>query len=229
MYSDSIKHVFFDLDHTLWDFDRNSLLAYEKIFEELGISVSVSDFLTVYAPINQKYWKLYREEQVDSISLRRGRLQETFKAFDVFFSLDKIDLIADLYIDYLPNNSYLLDGAMELLAYLAPKYQLHIITNGFREVQAKKLERARIAHFFETVTDSEAVGVKKPNQLIFEHALKAANACLNESLMIGDNFEADILGADAMGLKTICYNYHKDDIPKVFLQVSDLSTIKRYL
>ena len=229
MYSDTIKHVFFDLDHTLWDFDRNSLLAYQQIFKEKNIIVSVEDFLNVYAPINQKYWKLYREEKVDSISLRRGRLQETFAAFSMDFSLTIIDEIADLYIAYLPNNNYLLDGALELLEYLEPKYELHIITNGFKEVQAKKLKKAQIAHFFKTVTDSDAVGVKKPNQRIFEHALTVANAQYTESLMIGDNFEADILGASALGLKTICYNYHKVIIPKVFLQVSDLSEIKYYL
>lgn len=229
MYSDSVKHVFFDLDHTLWDFDRNSFLAYQKIFEQQKILVPMSDFLIVYAPINQKYWKLYREEKVDSISLRRGRLQETFAAFDVTFSMEEIDFIADRYIAYLPDNSYLLDGALELLEYLAPKYQLHIITNGFREVQAKKLKSAKIAHFFETVTDSQSVGVKKPNKRIFEYALDTANAHYTESLMIGDNFEADILGANAIGLRTICYNYHKEKIPKVFLQVSGLSMIKHYL
>ncbi len=229
MYKDTIKHVFFDLDHTLWDFDRNSLLAYQQIFEEECLSIDIDQFLLVYAPINQKYWKLYRDEKVDSQSLRRGRLQETFAVFSLNLSLRQIDKIADQYIAYLPNNSYLLDGAMELLEYLVSKYQLHIITNGFREVQAAKLKNAKIEHFFETVTDSDSVGVKKPNQRIFEHALRIANATNEESLMIGDNFEADILGANAIGLKTICYNYHKENIPKIFLQVSDLSAIKYYL
>jgi len=129
----------------------------------------------------------------------------------------------------LPENTFLIKGAVALLDYLAPRYSLHIITNGFRKVQARKLESSNIRHFFETITDSQAVGVKKPDPRIFEHALQVAKAVRSESLMIGDNFEADILGASKLGLKTICFNYHKATIPNIFTQVDDLIAIKSYL
>lgn len=229
MFKDTIKHIFFDLDHTLWDFDKNSALAYQRIFEKYNIEIPLLDFLAVYVPINLKYWKLYREGQMDTQTLRRGRLMDTFDHFAVDFSRTQIDAIADKYIEYLPENTFLIKGALALLAYLAPRYSLHIITNGFRAVQARKLESSNIRHFFETITDSEAVGVKKPDPRIFEHALQVAKAARSESLMIGDNFEADILGASKIGLKTICFNYHKETIPNIFTQVDDLIAIKSYL
>ena len=229
MKKQEIQHIFFDLDHTLWDFDRNSLLAYQRIFEERDISIGLTDFLEVYTPINLSYWKLYREQKIDSLSLRRQRLSDVFKKFNLQFSLKQIDTIADLYISYLPEYGYLIEGAVELLDYLAPKYQLHIITNGFRKVQREKLKTSQIATYFATVTDSDSVGVKKPNPLIFEHALQLAKAENTRSLMIGDNFEADIVGAEKVGMHTLLFNYHKEKVSEDYTQVSRLLTIKEYL
>ncbi|WP_299188136.1 YjjG family noncanonical pyrimidine nucleotidase [uncultured Aquimarina sp.] len=224
-----IDHIFFDLDHTLWDFDKNSTLAFEMMFDKFQISVPVNDFLAVYQPINLRYWKLYREEQVTKKELRRGRLIEAFAAFKIKFPLEIIDALSDDYIDFLPLNNYLITGARELLTYLMPKYQLHIITNGFREVQNTKLSNSEINHYFKTVTNSEDVGVKKPNPIIFEHAIRVSGANIVNSLMIGDNYEADIVGAESLGIKTICFNYHKEKLPKSAIQVSKLNEIKRYI
>lgn len=224
-----IAHVFFDLDHTLWDFDKNSALAFGLMFQKFSIEIPVTDFLKIYQPINLKYWKLYREEKVTKTELRRGRFAEAFNSFDLQFSLDIIDQLAENYINFLPFNNYLIDGTKELLAYLKPNYTLHIITNGFREVQEDKLLNSGIKDYFATVTDSEGAGVKKPNPIIFEKALRVSGAKVVNSIMIGDNFEADILGAEAIGIKTICFNYHKEKIPEKHLQVSDLKQIKQYL
>ncbi|WP_348637318.1 YjjG family noncanonical pyrimidine nucleotidase [Aquimarina sp. 2201CG14-23] len=226
---EKIDHVFFDLDHTLWDFDKNSALAFQMMFEKFKIQISIEEFLSVYQPINMQYWKLYREEKVTKIILRRGRLIDAFAAFDKTFSLEIIDALSDDYISFLPLNNYLIDGAEELLKYLQPKYQLHIITNGFREVQNTKLSNAKIKHYFKTVTNSEEVGVKKPNPIIFEHAIKISGADIGTSLMIGDNYEADILGAEALGIKAICFNYHKEKLPLKTIQVSQLKQIKSYI
>lgn len=225
----NIKHVFFDLDHTLWDFDKNSTMAFKMMFEKFDIQVSVDDFLKAYQPINMKYWKLYREEKVSKTELRRNRLIEAFDNFKVKFSLPVIDQLSEDYIDFLPLNNHLIEGAIDLLDYLRPNYQLHIITNGFKEVQHNKLFNSGILSYFTTITNSEEAGVKKPNPVIFHQALKISGAQIGDSIMIGDNYEADILGAEAIGIKTICFNYHEELIPEKYVQVSELKQIKMYL
>lgn len=225
----TIEHIFFDLDHTLWDFDKNSEMAFRMLFEKFRIQVELPEFLSVYRPINLKFWKLYREEKVVKLDLRRSRLIETFDHFGVHFSLDIIDEISDDYISFLPLNNHLISGAKDLLEYLKPKYQLHIITNGFREVQHTKLSNSGILEYFRTITNSEDAGVKKPNPKIFNHALEVSGAEIARSMMIGDNYEADILGAEAVGFKTICFNYHKERLPNNAVQVFELKQIKHHI
>ncbi|EZH72625.1 haloacid dehalogenase [Aquimarina atlantica] len=227
--NNTVKDIFFDLDHTLWDFDRNSSLAFKMIFDKFNVNTKIEDFLEIYQPINMKYWKLYREEKVSKKQLRRSRLTEAFTHLDISFSLEIIDEMSEDYINFLPLHNYLIDGTQDLLEYLNPKYDLHIITNGFKEVQNKKLSNSGILHYFKTITDSEEAGVKKPNPFIFEQAIQKSGAKLDGSVMIGDNYEADILGAEAVGLKTICFNYHKEELPPHNIQVSELKQIKKYL
>ncbi|WP_298543125.1 YjjG family noncanonical pyrimidine nucleotidase [uncultured Aquimarina sp.] len=229
MKIEKLDHIFFDLDHTLWDFDKNSALAFQLMFDKFEIKIPIDEFLLIYQPINLRYWKLYREEQVTKTELRRGRLIESFAGLGKQLSLEVIDALSDDYINFLPLNNYLIDGAKELLEYLMPKYQLHIITNGFKEVQHTKLSNAKISHYFKTITNSEEVGVKKPNPIIFEHALKVSGADIDKSLMIGDNYEADIVGAETMGIRTICFNYHQEQLPAKAIQVSSLNQIKTYI
>ncbi len=116
-----------------------------------------------------------------------------------------------------------------ILDYLTEKYILHIITNGFNDVQHLKLKNSGIKKHFSTITTSEEVGVKKPNPLIFNSALKKANVKASTSIMIGDTFEADILGAERVGMKTLYYNYRKESIPEKYIIVDNLLEIKRYL
>ena len=224
-----ITDVFFDLDHTLWDFDKNSMLAFKRVFKKHAITIAVKDFIDVYEPINFNYWKLFREDRVSKIDLRRGRLTETFAVFKLNFTLQKIDELADSYIEELPGDNHLFDGAELILDYLAEKYTLHIITNGFNDVQHLKLKNSGINNHFSTVTTSEEIGVKKPNPLIFTSALKKANANASSSIMIGDTFEADILGAENVGIETMYYNYRKESIPKKYTIVDHLLDIKRHL
>lgn len=224
-----ITDVFFDLDHTLWDFDRNSAMTFEKIFQIHNINVHLSDFLAVYEPINLEYWKLFREDRIDKASLRYGRLKNSFDKIAITVSDDVIHLLSEDYINYLPDNNYLLDGTFEILNYLKPKYNLHIITNGFHGVQHGKLEKSNIASFFKTVTTSEMVGAKKPNPKIFHHALELAGVAPHNSLMIGDNLEADVLGSMNIGLEAICFNIHGTELDSHVKQVSNLLELKTYL
>jgi putative hydrolase of the HAD superfamily len=221
--------IFFDLDHTLWDFDQNSGLAFQRVLSKYQPEIVLSDFLKVYEPINFTYWKAYREERITKEELRRGRLLDTFSSLNVSFPLDIIDAMAVAYIEELPVNNHLLPGAEELLIYLFKKYKLHIITNGFQEVQHLKLKRSNIAHYFQTVTSSEEVGVKKPNPLVFKTALGRANANAETSVMIGDTFEADIIGAETAGMHPLFYNYRNEPVPPKYRKVDHLLDIKNIL
>ena len=226
MNKNKIDHIFFDLDHTLWDFDKNSNLAFERVFSRFKMALDIKDFIEVYDPINLAYWKLYRDDKVTSQELRKGRLTDTFKTLGYSFEASLIDQLSEEYINELPGSNYLFEGTVELLEYLKPNYKLHIITNGFEKVQNKKLRNSGIHHFFETVTNSEIAGVKKPNPKIFNLALKQAKALPENSVMIGDNLEADIFGAKQVGFFTIFFNPKGVENGIAGLQVSNLLKIK---
>jgi len=226
----NVAHIFFDLDHTLWDFEKNSNLAFQKIFSEHRIGVELSDFLEMYRPINKRYWELYQENKVLKKDLKYYRLKDTFDALNHSVSDNLIETIAIKYIDYLPHFNHLFTGATALLEYLKSKYQLHIITNGFEEVQLLKMEKSGLLHYFNQIITSESVGVKKPNPKVFYHALYLANATVENSIMIGDNLEADIQGALNIGLKAIHCNFTKEIVhTQNIISVNSLLEIKEYL
>ena len=224
-----INHIFFDLDHTLWDFEKNSDLAFESVFEKHKINISVSKFLYYYKNINQHYWKLYREEKVTKAELRYGRLKDTFVKANMNVSDTVIDMLAFDYIEVLPTNNNLFEGTQEILEHLQGSYQLHIITNGFNEVQFKKMENSGIIRFFDKIITSEEVGVKKPNPKIFQYALEKTKAKSQESIMIGDNWEADIMGAKNAGLDVIFCNFDLQPVGENIKSVHNLIEIKKFL
>ena len=223
------KHLFFDLDHTLWDFDKNSEFAFETIFKERDFKISLDDFLKIYIPRNQHYWKLYQINQISHEELRYFRLKDVFDALKFEVSDVIIDQISDDYINYLPEHNHLFDGAIEILDYLKPNYKLHIITNGFASVQTKKLNNSKIGHYFDTITNSEMAGVKKPHPTIFDFALSLANALKEESLMIGDSYEADIIGAQEAGIEAIFFNEQNFEVDNSVLQINHLLDLKNIL
>ena len=229
MQENNLEHVFFDLDHTLWDFDKNSALTFDKIFQMNGIRLDLHRFLSIYEPLNLQYWKLYREDKIDKPALRFHRLNDTFKKMEMPVKASMIYKLAEDYIDHLTTFNHLFEGTLDILDYLKPKYQLHIITNGFKEVQQGKLNKAKIGHYFNTVTNSEMVGAKKPSPKIFNHALNSAGAVAHQSIMIGDNYEADILGAMDLGFDVICFNYHNETIENGIKTVNNLIEIKKFL
>jgi len=225
-----IKHVFFDLDHTLWDFEKNSDLTFQKIFDINKINVDLGAFLEVYRPLNQEYWKLYREEKVTKTELRYGRLKNTFDKINFSISDSIIDVLAIQYIDYLADFNHLFENTIEVLDYLKKKYKLHIITNGFEEIQSKKMINSNIYHYFDKVITSESVGVKKPNPKVFNYALEIAKAPKEHSIMIGDNLEADVQGAIDIGMKAIHCNFEHQEInTNGIISITSLLEIKQYL
>lgn len=224
-----IKHIFFDLDHTLWDFETNSALSYAKIFKDNNIKLDVNKFLNYYRIINQRYWKLYREDKVTKEKLKYGRLKDTFDFLKYKVSDETINLLADDYLNTLPLFNKLFDGTLELLTYLTSKYQLHIITNGFNEIQIAKLKNSEIRKYFDKIITSEMVGAKKPNPKVFEYSLNLANATIKESIMIGDNWEADIMGAKKVGMEVIYCNFENKTVGESVNSVTSLLEIKKFL
>ncbi len=224
-----VTDIFFDLDHTLWDFEKNSALTFEKILEENNVSVDVVDFLKVYVPANLAFWKLFREEKITKEALRYQRLKSVFDTLGDEVDDKMIYRLADQYILHLPSFNHLFSGAIEILEYLKPRYKLHIITNGFQEVQDKKLRNSKIDTFFEHIIDSEMAGAKKPDPIIFRLALDNAKVNAEKALMIGDDLEADILGAKAVGYRTLHFNAHNGPRHDFCPMIHDLIEIKTFL
>lgn len=229
MKLNEIEHIYFDLDHTLWDFDKNSALAFEQMFTKRKLSLKIEDFLEVYVPVNFKYWELYRNDLVSKEDLRFGRLKDSFDLLKIEASTQTINELSIEYIEFLPGNNHLLEGSLEILNYLKLKYKLHIITNGFEEVQHKKLTNSGISEFFSTITTSEEAGVKKPHAHIFDTALRKASAIPANSLMIGDNLEADVKGARDFGMSTIYFDYYKKRAEVGEIQIQTLNELRDYL
>lgn len=203
------KHLFFDLDRTLWDFDKSSMETFTDIFEnrklkDLGIE-SVEIFHDVYEVHNNKLWDLYRNGGIAKEVLRGRRFYLTLKDFGI----DDPELAEAIGMDYVtqsPLKVNLFPAVLETLEYLYPKYKLHIITNGFQEVQDVKMEASGLMGYFDTVVTSEEAGIKKPNEEIFYYALRKAGAEASESLMIGDDPDVDILGAKKVGIDQVLFD-----------------------
>ncbi len=233
MKSNTIKHVFFDLDHTLWDFEKNSKLEILSIWEQYnlhqkGISLS-EEFLKVYERINGICWAKYRANELDKDALKYIRFYDTL----LYYGIDDLEMAKNMGITYLensPKRTCLIAGTIAILDYLLENYSLHIITNGFEEVQHVKLNNCDLTKYFTSIVTSEEVGCTKPSLEIFNYALKKADALNTESVYIGDNFKVDIEGANNAGMKAIFYNPKKEkhDL-KILGDITLLAQIKSLL
>jgi putative hydrolase of the HAD superfamily len=222
----SIQHIFFDLDHTLWDFEKNSQLAFARIFDANYPHIHLDDFIAAYMPINKACWQLYQVDQMSHDELRYQRLKQSFDALAVAISDHEINQIATDYIHYLPDFNHLFDDAHEVLRYLQSNYHLHIITNGFAEVQYRKMHQSNLTPYFKTITNSELAGAKKPNPIIFEHALQVASATKSNSVMIGDSLDADVLGALDFGMHAVFFNPLNEAAAADICQINQLIDLK---
>ncbi|WP_194851069.1 YjjG family noncanonical pyrimidine nucleotidase [Nonlabens antarcticus] len=220
-----VKHLFFDLDHTLWDFDRNSKLAYGQIFENEGIDLSLDVFIEQYEPLNLEFWRRFRESEITKEELRYQRLKSTFDACNFPVEDEAIHKMADLYLEYLPQHNHLFPNCIEMLDTLKGKYQLHLITNGFDVVQGHKINNSGLREYFPYMLTAESAGIKKPDLRIFERALSDTGANAANSIMIGDSYEADILGARNAGWRTIWFHTTGQDIPEGEVVAHDLADI----
>lgn len=224
----NITDIFFDLDHTIYDFEKNSELTFLQIFEDLNLDVH-SDFMKQFKPINDYYWDKLTKKEITHEYLRYARLADTFKMVNMKPSDEIIYQIADLFIENLPNYNHVFEGAHETLSYLKSKYNLHIITNGPNKVQELKLKNANLNQYFCTVTNSELAGVKKPDPEIFNYALNLAKVSVEQSLMIGDNLVADINGALNVGMQVIWFDEFKSKKDENFTTINELIELKNIL
>ena len=193
------------------------------------VKININDFLHKYKAINLTYWKLYRDEKIDKELLRFGRLNDTFLALNHEIDSDIIKKLSQDYITYLTDNNFLLENTMTILSYLSKNYKLHILSNGFEEVQYQKLKKSNILHYFETVTNGETIGIKKPNPEIFNYAIKNAKTTAGRSVMIGDGYEADILGALNVGMDVIFFDVKNTPLDNNIKQINKLLDLKNYL
>lgn len=210
------KYLFFDLDHTLWDFERNSaecLADIYEIFDFKSLNISTLDaFQKEFSIVNRHHWSLLEQNLITHEYLRRRRFQETLENLGVKDLKKSFGLeINEYFLELLPKKAHLIEGAVEILDYLLPKYELHIISNGWQDIQVNKMKSSEIHHYFGEIITNELAGTRKPDRRIFDYAVEVTKADLAESLMIGDNYEADILGAINAKMDTIFYN--PDDIP----------------
>ena len=226
----NIKHIFFDLDHTLWDFEKNSSLTFKFLLNKYNIDIDLKDFLKIYMPINFSLWNLYRDDKITKEYLRHNRLKSAFEKLNINIKSSVIDDISDDYVKHLPDNNFLLQDAIEVLDYLFQKYTLHIITNGFTEVQNTKIINSNLKKYFTCIIDSETVGVKKPHSKIFQYAYDISKATnKNQCLMIGDNYEADVMGAIKNGFKAIHLNSNNETLHENSIIINDLISLKAIL
>jgi putative hydrolase of the HAD superfamily len=212
------KDLFFDLDHTLWDFELNSKETMQELYDTHQLaSIGITDFdafFTIYIAHNHRLWDRYSKGFIKQDELRWKRIYLSLLDFKIGNEKLARDMSVD-FLEILPTKKKLFPYTIEILTYLKNKnYKMHLITNGFESVQFKKINNANIAHFFNEVVTSEASNSLKPQKEIFEYALKNANAQLDQSIMIGDNESADIQGGINAGMDTIFVN-HLQTVPTV--------------
>ena len=212
------KDLFFDLDHTLWDFETNSKETIQELYithrlADLGI-VDFDGFYSTYSAHNHRLWDRYTKGFIKQEELRWKRVYLSLLDFKVA-NEPLAKAMSQTYLEILPNKTHLFPYTIEILEYLKQKeYKMHLITNGFESVQFKKIKNSGLADYFIEVITSEASNSLKPQKEIFEYALKNAKASVNESIMIGDNESADIQGGINIGMDTIFVN-HIQAIPTI--------------
>ena len=226
------RHLFFDLDHTLWDFETNADETLRELFithdlQRYG-TFTVEQFITVYSDINTALWRLYQANKITQQQLRAVRFVRALTRLGVPEHEVPATISAE-FTAILPRKSAVFPHTHELLSYLKPKYRLHLITNGFNDIQSIKLASSNLAHYFEEIITSDHSGHLKPDPRMFSHALVRTGATAPESLMIGDNLECDILGAYNAGIDQVYFNParrgHRMQITHEISCLSELRTL----
>ncbi|MDR2085276.1 MAG: YjjG family noncanonical pyrimidine nucleotidase [Bacteroidales bacterium] len=200
--------LFFDLDNTLWDFDKNYFTALSDIYKlyKLDQYCNLEEFLSVYQIHNHKAWDLYKKNLISSEEVKINRFINTFEELGIIINENDIKSIGNDYLDILSQKTNIFPNVKESLDQLRKYFKLHIISNGFIDVQINKLKNCGLIHYFDQIITSEAVGYKKPDARIFEYALKITNTPKHEAIYIGDEFETDIIGTNNADIDSVWFN-----------------------
>jgi putative hydrolase of the HAD superfamily len=212
MASKKYTHVFFDLDHTLWDFDTNNILTFDEILNghrQMHATIPAIDaFMKVYINHNKSLWDQYKKGLIEKDFLSYHRFNLTLGDFGIANPELAKQIAAD-YIRISPTKTTLMDGALEVLNELKLRYKLGLITNGFDEIQFVKIRHSALEQYFPLVVTSEEAGFKKPNPGIFHYALKKAGAEASSSIYIGDEPDTDVSGAREAGIDQVLVTFGK--------------------
>lgn len=221
-----IKHIFFDLDKTLWDFTSNSRATLSELYDyyDLGSVIPTQlAFISHYEYHNEWCWEQYRKNNMRKDFLRHQRFFLTLRDFGLLHrSLAK--KLGEAYVDKSPTQTKLVEGSLDTLEQLHPHFPLSIITNGFEEIQSIKLKSSGIDHYFTHIITSERAGCRKPHAGIFKLAMKLSKCKAQECLMVGDAPDIDIAGARQMNWQAVWFNPNRETAelsPKAF-QVQSL-------
>lgn len=201
------KHVFFDLDHTLWDFERNSEVCLQEIYQSrLTPFVDYKSFIDTFRVINRGLWRALEMNQITHDELRRVRFGNALKKLGVTCSDEDSLSMNEDFMHLLPQQKHLMNGAIEVLDYLGEKYTLHLISNGYLPIQTKKMQQSGILHYFDQIITSDVADSRKPDKKIFDFALQAAGSTNQNSIYIGDDEIADKEGAFNAEMPFIYYD-----------------------
>ncbi|MGB0195355.1 MAG: YjjG family noncanonical pyrimidine nucleotidase [Flavobacteriales bacterium] len=233
--SNALADLFFDLDRTLWDFDRNSREALEEIFVEIAQPnlpqvKTAAEFIPVYEAENEKCWKAYREGRITKEELRPLRFRKAVEGLGIP-SFDAMDTLAEAmgtaYVQRAPYRTALFDGAIDVCRALKVRgHRMFILTNGFEEVQHIKVNRSGLEPFFDGVFTSDALGFKKPHPECFAKGLALAGSSAERAVMIGDDWECDVDGAIQAGWGAIHFDPHQPAAPSSNpRRISELSAL----
>ena len=202
------KNLFIDLDDTLWDIHSNSKECLLEIYDDYGYQKyynSFDDYYNVYMPNNHRLWGMYRNGEINKDELIVERFLIPVREFGINDAVYAKKL-SDDFLERTTNKTKLVEGTMELLEYLKPKYNMHILSNGFREVQYKKIRNSGLEPYFDKIILSDDAGINKPHPDIFNYALINTNSLREETLVIGDSWDADILGAYNSDIHQMWFN-----------------------
>lgn len=201
------KNIFFDLDDTLWAFSDNSRDTFEEMYHKHAFNRffdSFTHYYSLYESRNVELWQLYGRKEITKDELNLLRFSHPLKMVGVDDSV-LVKTYMDDFFSIVPTKKKLMPHAKEVLEYLAPNYNLYILSNGFRELQSLKMQASGIDAYFKKIILSEDIGIMKPYPEIFHFALSATQSELRESIMIGDSFENDIKGAKGVGMEQVYY------------------------
>lgn len=202
------KNLFIDLDDTVYDFSAASEESFRETYELLQYGRffdSFEHYLSIYKPHNLELWRIYGEGKITKEELNKRRYSYPLECVGIH-DQELADTFCKEALSRIPTKGPLMPGVIELLEYLRPKYRMFILSNGFKELQSRKMHAAGIDKYFDGLILSEDIGVNKPNRELYDYALQKTGSTLEESLMIGDMFETDIAGAANIGMEQIYYN-----------------------